>query len=66
MEDRVMKKQQYISPAMEIFECNTCQRLLFGSEVDKIYTEGLFDNAVLPEEENIFDEDLKSIWNNAW
>ena len=43
MEDIAMMRKQYVSPMMETFNFDTRQRLLFGSTVDSITSDGLFD-----------------------
>ena len=42
MEDTIMTKKRYTSPSMEIYEIHAQQKLLFGSEINGIDTDGLF------------------------
>ena len=59
-----MTKKLYYSPSMEIYKLKTQQHLLFGSLVDTISADGLFDEEV---EQTKFDEDpLVNMWEEAW
>ena len=55
-----MTKKQYTSPSMEIYEFQTQQKMLFGSDINSINADGLF------EQDDIKDETPESIWNEAW
>ena len=59
-----MTKKQYISPKMETFEMKIQQRILFGSEVDRILSDGLDTEDIV--QEDVKEEDPQSIWNQAW
>jgi hypothetical protein len=59
-----MKRQKYVSPTMEISELPMQQKLLFGSKIDDIVTDGLFDDDL--EQENFQEETPESIWEEAW
>lgn len=59
-----MTKKQYISPKMEAFEMKIQQRVLFGSEVDRILSDGLDTEDIV--QEDVKEEDPQSIWNQAW
>lgn len=59
-----MTKKQYISPKMEAFEMKIQQRILFGSEVDRILSDGLDTEDIV--QEDVKEEDPQSIWNQAW
>lgn len=49
---------------MEIYELKAQQQLLFGSLVDTISADGLFDDEI---EQTNFDEDpLVNMWEDAW
>ena len=49
---------------MEIYELKVQQQLLFGSLVDTISADGLFDDEI---EQTNFDEDpLVNMWEDAW
>jgi len=59
-----MTKKLYYSPSMEIYELKVQQQLLFGSLVDTISADGLFDDEI---EQTNFDEDpLVNMWEDAW
>ena len=45
---------------MEIYEIHAQQKLMFGSEIDGVNAEGMFD------QEGIQGEMPESIWNDAW
>ena len=47
---------------MEIYEFQMRQKLLFGSDIEKLSVEGLFDNEI--EQDALQDEKL-SIWDEA-
>ena len=49
---------------MEISELPMQQKLLFGSKIDDIVTDGLFDDDL--EQENFQEETPESIWEEAW
>ena len=49
---------------MEAFEMKIQQRLLFGSEVDRILSDGLDTEDIV--QEDVKEEDPQSIWNQAW
>ena len=57
-----MIRKKYISPSMETVDVNIQHKLLFGSDIDSIAAEGLFED----EQENFQDEDPESIWEGAW
>lgn len=57
-----MIRKKYISPSMETVDVNMQHKLLFGSDIDSISADGLFED----EQENFQDEDPESIWNEAW
>ncbi len=60
----VMTKKLYDSPSMEIYKLKTQQQLLFGSLIDIVTSDGLFEDDV---EQTNFDEDpLVNIWEDAW
>lgn len=59
-----MTKKLYYSPSMEIYKLKTQQQLLFGSLVNTISADGLFDEEI---EQTNFDEDpLVNMWEGAW
>lgn len=59
----VMIKKLYDSPSMEIYKLKTQQQLLFGSLIDTITSDGLFEDDV---EQTNFDEDpLVNMWEDA-
>jgi hypothetical protein len=58
-----MTKKQYTSPNMEIYEFQMRQKLLFGSDIEKISVEGLLDNEI---EQDDLPGDKQSIWDEAW
>jgi len=59
-----MTKKLYYSPSMEIYELKAQQQLLFGSLVDTISADGLFDDEI---KQTNFDEDpLVNMWEDAW
>ncbi len=62
----IMAKKQYISPSMETFKFYIRQSILFGSDVDTVLTEGLFDNSLEEDINNLLSDDAESIWNEAW
>lgn len=57
-----MIRKKYVSPTIEAVEINIQHKLLFGSSVDSIAAEGLFED----EQENFQDDNPESIWNEAW
>lgn len=58
-----MMRKQYISPTMETFNFDTRQRLLFGSMVDSITSDGLFDE----EGQDVsFDDTPTDIWKESY
>ena len=60
----VMIKKLYDSPSMEIYKLKTQQQLLFGSLIDTVTSDGLFEDDV---EQTNFDEDpLVNMWEGAW
>jgi hypothetical protein len=59
-----MTRQKYVSPTMGISELPMQQKLLFGSKIDDIVTDGLFDDDL--EQENFQEETPESIWEEAW
>lgn len=59
----VMIKKLYDSPSMEIYKLKTQQHLLFGSLIDTVTSDGLFEDDV---EQTNFDEDpLVNMWEDA-
>ena len=58
-----MTRKKYISPSMEIFELNTQNKLLFGSDLATIDATGLLGEG---EEVIPLNENPESIWNEAW
>jgi hypothetical protein len=59
----VMIKKLYDSPSMEIYKLKTQQQLLFGSLIDTVTSDGLFEDDV---EQTNFDEDpLVNMWEDA-
>ncbi len=48
---------------MEIYEFQMRQKLLFGSDIEKISVEGLLDNEI---EQDGLPGDKQSIWDEAW
>jgi hypothetical protein len=59
-----MTRQKYVSPTMEVYNLKIQQKLLFGSKIDDIVADGLFDEDL--EQENFQDETPESIWEEAW
>lgn len=59
-----MTKKIYVTPGMEIYDFQMQQKLLFGSEIDSIVADGLFDDDLT--QDNVQDDTLESIWNGAW
>ena len=59
-----MTKKLYYSPSMEIYELKAQQQLLFGSLVDTISADGLFDDEI--EQTNFDEEPLVDMWEDAW
>ena len=58
-----MIKKLYDSPSMEIYKLKTQQQLLFGSLIDTVTSDGLFEDDV---EQTNFDEDpLVNMWEDA-
>jgi hypothetical protein len=50
---------------METFKFCIRQSILFGSDVDTVLSDGLFDNSQ-EDNENLFNDTPESIWNEAW
>ena len=59
-----MTKKLYSSPSMEIYKLKLQQQLLFGSLVDTISADGLFDDEI--EQTNFDEEPLVDMWEDAW
>lgn len=59
-----MKRQKYVSPMMEVYNLKIQKNLLFGSEIDNIVADGLYDEDL--EQDDLQKETPKSIWDEAW
>lgn len=59
-----MTRLKYVSPTMEICKLPMQQKLLFGSKIDDIVTDGLIDGDT--EQGNFQEEPPESIWEEAW
>ena len=60
----VMIKKLYDSPSMEIYKLKTQQQLLFGSLIDTVTSDGLFEDDV--EQTNFYEDPLVNVWEGAW
>ena len=58
-----MTKKQYFSPTMEIFESDIQQKLLFGSLIDNVNADTLFDDG---EQDHLNDDPTANMWDDAW
>lgn len=59
-----MTRKKYVSPTMEICKFSIQHQLLFGSKINDIKADGLYDESI--EQEDLKDETPESIWEEAW
>jgi hypothetical protein len=58
-----MIKKQYLSPTMEIYENRPQQKLLFGSLIDDVNADTLFEDG---EQDHLDDNPTVNMWEDAW